>query len=549
MLHEAWQKEGITPTPAVDDARWLRRVHVDIVGVIPRPEVVNAFASDAAKDKRAKMIETLLASPRYVDFWTAYWDDALMGERARAANIDRNAFRAWLRERIEKNAPYNEFVRDLVSASGRNSEGGSRKGNGEPVMSGTDDAPVNGAVNWFLKFQTPQDLAGTTSRTFLGVQIQCAQCHDHKTEAWKQTDFEKLAASFTRTQVQPLDVGKTMGMIRRVDVVDIGRPLPRYAKDFDTKTIAQAVPTTLDGKEITRPNVRLGLAEWMTARENPWFARATVNRMWAHFLGRGFVDPVDDLRPSNPATLEPLFARLADEFVRSGYDMKSLIRTITGTEAYQLAVGGGTAATTNAEGGKTPHKFWSRFRMTPLGPNELVSSLVQATDLEALVAKDPKINLDNVRAQLSRDFAFLFDVDEEIDRAAFEGTITQALTLLNGSLIGSGSRTLPGGALTAIVDGPGSDAEKIEAMYLRTVSRKPTPEEVGYWTRFVSEVSAGTWTPPALASRPPAARPPGADPLRRLETKGAARKSSGRAEAFEDIFWALLNSSEFVFNH
>jgi hypothetical protein len=195
-------------------------------------------------------------------------------------------------------------VYDLLTASGQNSAGGPRRDARAKATAAIDEqtgARVNGAVNFTLQYQeAPQDLAGMAARTFLGVQIQCAQCHDHKTEKWTQDDFRRFASSFMRTRIVPIDRGKVMG-IRRVELQDIDRPAPRYGKTMDLRPLADARPTALDGTDLSSgPTVRAALARWMTSRDRDWFARAIVNRMWGHFLGRGFVDPVDDMRPSNP---------------------------------------------------------------------------------------------------------------------------------------------------------------------------------------------------------------------------------------------------------
>ena len=558
-IRAEWQKEGIVPAPPTDDARFLRRAWLDLVGTIPPPEAVVAFLADTAPDKRKRAIDALLASPRYADHWAAYWDDVLMGQQVRDPAVDRTAFRAWLHDRFARNAPWNTLVYDLVSATGRNSEGGARRGPyGLPPVAtaapmgmdrgagttddgddaGASDERVNGAVNWLLKFgNSPGDFAGTTSRAFLGVQIQCAQCHDHKTEKWKQTDFERFASSFTRTQIVPVDRGPAMGQIRRVDVRDAKRPVPRFRNNPEAKSIVSATPSTLDGIDLsTKDNVRQSIAAWITADKNPWFSQAIVNRLWGHMVGRGFVDPVDDLRPSNPATMPALLQQIADDFAAHKYDLKYLLRTIAATEAYRLA----SAPTTNApEKTEAEHKLWARFRLTPLGPEELLNAVLAATNLEDAVRKNGG-DLDKIRVQLARVWIFLFDVDEDFDRSAFEGTISQALTLLNGSLLGSASSAIPGGALADVMERPGSDADKIEWLYLRTLSRRPGEDEIALWQKYIADATAA---PTGARTKPKAP-----DQLRRLESKGAAKRDA-RTQAFEDVSWALLNSSEFVFNH
>jgi uncharacterized protein DUF1549/uncharacterized protein DUF1553 len=585
MIRAEWTKAGITPAASVDDARYLRRVYLDVVGTIPPPEVVTSFALDPAPDKRARMVETLLASSAYAEHWATYWTDVLIGQ-AQDGVLDKAAFRKWLTGRFAANAPWNQLVMELLTAQGVSGEGGPRYGAGsggmdagapammadEPAMAGPG-AAVNGAVNWFVKYRdTPQDAAGSASRIFLGVQIQCAQCHDHKTEKWKQEDFRGFASCFMRTRTEPLDKDKMGGGLKRVDIVDIGRPLPRFLKNPELAVFTQAAPRALDGTDLSRaPDARQAIATWMTAPQNTWFSQAIVNRMWAHFLGRGFVNPIDDFRPSNPATAPEVLEKMASDFQAQGYDLKHLIRVITGSQAYQLSSAPrpgvmGAAAVEQA-------KLWPRFHLEPLGPEELLNALMDATGVEATLRATGKVDVDRIRYVLFTAYSYLFDVDEEFDQTDFEGTISQALALLNGRLVGGGTSDVPGSALDKILAQPGTDADKIGALYLRTVSRRPTPEESEYFVRYVNEPHPIDPDPPAVApgaSAPAPAGPlarlkglkaqaqgggkkggpnlAGPDPLGRLEIRDA-KTANPKHRAFEDVFWALLNSSEFTFNH
>lgn len=553
-LHDAWKAAGVTPAPRADDATFLRRAYVDVVGTIPPPGAVDAFVADKAPDKRQKLVEQLLASPEYAEHWMNYWDDVLMGREARGPDVDRVAFRYWLRARFEANAPWDRIVRDLVAATGQNSIGGARvrlpvamamqipmgtsvprKGDGD-----ADDLErVNGAVNWTLRFQqAPQDLAGSASRVFLGVQIQCAQCHDHKTEKWKQDDFRRFTSAFLHARIEPIDKGNAMGNVKRVELGDLGRVAPRFAKNPELLPIARAKATALDGTDLEKgEGTRKALAAWMTSRENPWFARAIVNRMWGHFLGRGFVDPVDDMRASNPAVMPELLDRLAADFVAHDYDLKHLIRTITATEAYQLAAS--SSAKPDPE-----NKLWGRFHLVPLGPEELMNALLRATNLEDAAKRAGIQDLDKLRVQLVKQYAFLFDVDEESDAPDYSGTVTQALSLLNGQLVGQGSRGLPGSTLDDVLAKKDlDDGARIDELALRVLSRKPTADERAAWVNYVQIASK---TPPATV--PPRKKGgAGQGPLGRLGAR--ARSGDPRRAAYEDLVWAWLNSSEFTFNH
>jgi hypothetical protein len=272
--------------------------------------------------------------------------------------------------------------------------------------------------------------------------------------------------------------------------------------------------------------------------------------MWGHFLGRGFVDPVDDLRPSNPPAAPELLDALAADFVAGGYRVKDLVRVIVGTEAYAVSATALPEATAKAD---PEVKLWERFRVTPLGPEELLNALVAATKVDAIVRATGRMDLAQVRARVKQRYGFLFDVDEESDAGDYEGTIAQGLALLNGGVVATGASVLPGSALADVLAAPGDDATKIEALYLRTLSRLPAQDEVDRWTKFVAEAQAAPDTAPATVPRMAAAGPGGKkrapDPLAGLEDRAAARGVTARVRAYEDVLWALLNSSEFVLNH
>ncbi len=598
MLRAAWDKEKVTPAPTVDDAGFLRRVFLDLAGTVPPPEKVVAFLADTSTDKRARVIDELLASPRYADHFTNYWDRVLLGRDARPGVVDRIAFRAWLHDELAKNVPYDKMVYALVTAKGVNSPGGNpldeltmpasmtpgasaaKSGEGTSAPSAgpapaPGDPPVNGAVNWYLRYADAlPDLAGTTSRVFLGVQIQCAQCHDHKTEKWKTTQFQSFEACFLRTRAQQVDKGKVKG-VRRVEVKDVPHAV-KLPKRMDMPEAENAAPRALDGTDFTKEeNRREALAAWMIKKDNPWFAKEIVNRMWAQLLGRGFAEPIDDFRESNPPVAPEILDRLAKELVESGYDVKGLLRIIANTEAYQRAAAAG-------QEGSTDEKLWAHFQVERLGPDELLDSLVQATKFDTLLEKSAGENIERVRFGMRRQFAFLFDVDEESDHHdEFDGTITQALFLMNGPLVNRAAGTVPGLALTETLAMQGGEDAKIRALYLRSLSRPPTDEETARWIAFLDAPRDVVVTPPPPAPAANGAEKPGAvDPkkpdaqgdkkqggkqgrgagvLRRIEARMEARDArapapapgpfAAKRQAYEDLFWTLLNSSEFLFNH
>jgi len=541
LLRKAWAQKNVTPAAPADDATFLRRVYVDVIGTIPPPEKVTAFLADGSPDKRKKLVDDLLASTAYAEHWADYWEDELMGQ-ARAGDIDRLALRIWLRDEFAKNVAWDQIVYALITASGQNSVGGPYA----KTMSEAEreiqksDTPINGAVNYVLKFRdTPQDWAGSASKVFLGVQIQCAQCHDHKTEKWKQKDFQQFAACFMRAQTLPLD-GPMMKGLKRALVRDIDRPLPRFMRDADLQPIGRAAPTALDGTPMVG-NVRDSIAKWITT--NPSFSRAAVNRIWGHFLGRGFVDPIDDIRDSNPPDAPELEAALAKDFADHHFDMKRLIRIVALSQAYGLSTAPGAS-----QDSKAPPVLWSRFRATPLGPNEMLDAVIDATAVDDMLRRLGRFNVEELTEKLRTLYGFVFDVDEEFDRPTFEGTITQALIQLNGRLIAGGSTALPGTVVSNVAHADMTDAQRVEALYLRTLSRRPTQDELKTWTQYLANPPA--LDPPKPRSFPLAPPPKGkgADPLARAEGKIPETRDP-KIAAIEDLMWTLLNSSEFVLNH
>jgi hypothetical protein len=589
----AWQREGITPAAPADDSKFLRRIYLDIIGTIPSPQVVSDFVSDTSKGKRAAAVDALLSDPRYIDHWTTYWDGVLMGKQAFSPVVDRNEFRAWLHSEIANNTPWNQFVTKLITASGQNSTGPTYQEANAPGMisrqaedNGAAQQPVNrsrinGAVNWQLKYaQTPADLSGSASRVFLGVQIQCAQCHDHKTEKWKQTDFKSFTACFTQAipipaggfaqQMQRMRQGQQQRMpinrVREVDLTDVNYAVrPNQLNGGQERAIYLPVaPAALDGTSFAGAPAarRRNLAAWMTSGSNEWFARAYVNRIWARFLGRGFVEPIDDFRPSNPPIIPEALDALAEQFAVSGYDTKQLIRTICATKAYQLD--SGAADKQDAE-----NRYFDRYRLKPVETDALLNSLVAATNFQTVLERMPGgASLDQIKARLQRQLTFVFNTDEEeSEQKEFEGTIPQALLLLNGSLTNNGVMPIPGTALAEVM-AMEEDGDRIESLYLRSLSRNPTAEERQRWIAFVNaprEVIVTSTAPFQSAQarsgasgvqpgqnnpggqRGQAGAGPGVGA--RMAARVAAARQNPKLQAYEDMFWALLNSSEFAFNH
>jgi hypothetical protein len=594
-IRAAWQDHHIAPAPTVDDARFLRRVSLDITGRLPTRDQVVKFLDDSDPAKRAGVVDELLASPSYANHWADYWDAILMGRLTREATIERGSFKQWIREQFAQNISWEKFVHELVAAEGWNSKRRPGKATTDPPDMVERYSP---ATNWFIRYQKSlPELSAATSKLFLGVQLQCAQCHDHKTEKWKQQDFRQFTAFFVKTWPDYYDKTLVVG-IHRLDTKEHWIKAPvngKYAQYFTSyKDYVDYAPKFLDGQELRGfGSRRKALADWMVSAENPWFAQAIVNRLWGKFLGTGFVEPVDDFRPGNPPILPETLAALTDDFKRHGHDLRRLIRVICATEAYQRACHVDKA--TPAEG----PRYWASYPLKQLDVEELFDVVLQATDAETYIDRLSKQNLDLVRTSFARQFVTQLGTDDMAEVANFEETIPRALMLLNGALLNGTTRQIQGMGLTALVQDKQDDAYCIEELYLRTLSRRPTAAELSIWKQYVTNprplaATAGPAT--GLKTGPVAQRvdpaiadaPENADFKELLDRANSAadfaalRKrmknnadgglfvkafeawiaevpfqalaaqpggNTPRQQAFEDLYWALLNSTEFLTNH
>ncbi|HHH11401.1 MAG TPA: DUF1549 domain-containing protein [Sorangium sp.] len=541
QLSAAWQQAGVIPSPRVDDSTFLRRAYLDIIGVPPSPAEVRRFGRDRAPDKRAKLVSRLVTSPAYAKHWTDHFAQqfmrALPGKQRR---VDRAQFRHWLYAQLSSQRGWDELVRRLLTAKGINGRGGRRS----PAAWALPDQPaaasgdINGAVNWLLAGASqPQNLAGATSRLFLGVQIQCAECHDHPTETWKQRDFQSFASALLFTQAKRLGKRKKMMGPPRFEVRDL-TPGPRARKrrlrkvEFDENITPRALDGTPLDSQHSGKHPRVALADWITAASNPWFAKAFVNRMWAALLGRGFVDPIDDFRKDQEVEFAAGLQLLSEDFVKHGYDIRRLLRIIVASKAYQRSAAGKPLTSRAA--------LWHRFALRPMSGTQLLDSVVSASQLGPVLEQVVGERLARVKQKLRREMTFTFDVDEPAGDDAFTGTVSQALMLLNGVLTSAGSTPLAGATVGEAVRSGGDDSAIIEQLYLAALSRKPAADEQKHWQAYVAKAAAA----PARHIRTK-----GGGPVGRVYRRRKLRQLSATDDAYADVFWALLNSSEFFFIH
>ncbi len=488
VLAARWAKAGIRPAAISDDGEFLRRVSLDLVGKIPTAAEARDFLDDPAPGKRAALIDRLLDSPAYTSHATEVWRRMLLPE----ADTDDDArpfastFAGWLRRKVVEDAGYDRIVREILTAKLDAPQSDLDIANGV-VRAVPSPSP---AAYYLAKGRKPESLAAGTARVFLGVRLECAQCHNHPFASWKREQFWSLAAFFAEVPGEGNDPTRMMRRERPAPVRELTIP--------GTKKVVAA--TLLDGtKPEWRPRAgtREILAEWVTSPENPYFARALVNRVWARFLGAGLIEPVDDLDGETDPELKALLDEVSDQFRAHGDRLKFLIRTLTATRAYHLSsAGNGAGRDTSATG-----PMFATMPVRGLTPLQLFDSLTRATG-----SGQPG---DRAR------FLELFSGGQERPSEA-ETTIVQALTLMNGSYIEAATNPTTGRILGAIVDAPFLDTRgRIETLFLATLTRRPTPDEMAKLVEYVER-----------------------------------RKSNDdRSKALADIFWAILNGPEFPLNH
>ena len=502
-VRAAWQQRQITPAARSSDGEFLRRVSLDLVGVIPTYEETVAFLDSKEPTKREQLIDRLLADPRFARHQADVWDLILFGRNPPGFDTQRRGgFQAWLQRQFANNVPYDVWVRELLTAPGTSADGT--------------------ALYYAQYNRAPEDASEAISQTFLGVQLQCARCHNHPYEKWRQRDFYGMAAFLARLEV--VQVGKkgneTIYAVAERSTGDIhftGR-----AKDAQPGKKGEPVkPKFLLGDALDEPALPANfkeekfaankmppppkfsrkdqLAAWVTKAENPFFARAIANRLWGQYLGRGLVHPVNNLSPSNQPSHPALLDRLTKELIEHNFDLQWYLRELVNTQTYQLS----------SAGTGEPLPEWFQYaRMRPLEAEELVESWQVASGFlaaEILAGKKPDANRFR---PLGRDYLVQFFGTPNNGTGDFQGGLHEHLYLNNGPL---GSMITGGkGMLLEIVgDAKLPPAERVERLFLSTLNRRPTTGERERFSKFLT----------------------------------------GDKAAPADAIWTLLTCSEFRFNH
>jgi hypothetical protein len=507
QIRQGWKDNDVEPSPVAEDSEWIRRVYLDIVGHIPPGETVEAFLADKDKGKRAKLIDKLLDDPAYVRNWTTVWTNLSIGQQT-PRRVSREGMQKFYREAFGRNRPWKDVVFDVVTAEGHFEE--------------------NGAVNYLLAQMQDNDdgvqLTAMTARLFLGMQVQCTQCHNHPFNDWKQDQFWQFNSFFR--QVAKRDHRKFNPQTGRQED-DFSEILWRDFSGpvyFEKRNgLMQVAFPIYFGSEVDpgpSGDRRRELAKLMTSGDRPQIATAFVNRTWAHFFSYGFTRPIDDMGPHNPATHPELLDRLADEFVKSGYDPKQLMRWIANSEAYNLTSKiGKKNERDNPGAGETA--LFSHMYVKPMTAEQLYDSLIVATDAHR-AGRGGWEESERQRQQWLQQFVRAFGNDMAEESNSFDGTIPQALMMMNTNArpqggdqptLMSGAVSLEAGShLSELISSPGAPNVKIQKLYMSALSRMPSRQELTSLQKVVG------------SSRDPRA-------------------------AFQDIFWALLNSNEFILNH
>lgn len=492
-VNQMLKQEAIPASPQSSDAEFLRRIYVDLVGVIPTAEEAKGFLDSKDPEKRTKLIDRLLDDSRYGKNLADGWHRRLLTDTTDARRLNKAPLIQWLTEQFNNNTPWDKLVYDILTATGKQNK--------------------NGAVTYFLGNTTIDRLTDNVTRQFLGVQLQCAQCHDHPFTEWKQEAYWGMAMFFRKVAIDNVNRAAKDGASPGISEIVLQQRnqkgkknrnrqrvlrLPISAKRVAPKFLQGEEPK-LDGAKPYRP----ALAQWLTAETNPYFAKAMVNRTWAHFFGRGLINPIDDLQPENEGTHPELLRKLTEGFIASGFDVKELVRAITNSEVYQRT---SRAIPGNEE---AEAELYSRMTIKVLNPGQLydafqsVVSKGRTANPQANGRRRPQNRRGNNNPR--EQFINFFKYDPYADRTEYTAGIPQALRLMNSREVSTF------GLVNLLLRDKKKPEEVIETLYLSTLSRRPTQEEAQFLLSKVEE-----------------AQP---------------------REAYNDVLWALLNCSEFTLNH
>ena len=494
LIGDQLKKVGVKPAPLANDELFMRRVYLDLTGRLPMPADIKDFLKDKSPDKRAKLIDKLLDSEEYAEHWSRYWRNVISSKVTDFKGLfGLRGFDVWMTEQFKTNRSWSDITRDMLTAGG--------------VIE--LDQPEKNGVAWFLStrfgMDSPTELAAETSRIFLGIQIQCAQCHDHPSDVWKRKQFHEFAAYFARAREVPF-FDKEKKRFTSVKLVSLPFAEHQMPGKTDPKKGTVVHPTFLDGKspgeKLTDYQRRKALASSIISKDNPWFAAAFVNRMWGLLLGQSFYQPIDDLGPMKEAVTPEVIARVSGSFRGNDYDIKQLLRDVMNSETYQR----------ETRRGESPeeHVLFAGRAPVRMDADTLWNTLVctlgsfPAPPFPPKGPAGPFARFAGLEGQFRQEFAF----DPSSKAEEIEGSIPQALMLMNNPQIQQKVRATGTNLLARILSAYPDNDEALTMVYLRTLARHPSAKELSRCRQHLENVTT-------------------------------------RAEAFEDILWALINSTEY----
>ncbi|MFV2068588.1 MAG: DUF1549 and DUF1553 domain-containing protein, partial [Pirellulales bacterium] len=519
-IETTWAAAGVRPTQVATDAEWCRRATLDLIGRIPTVDELQAYLDQPASRRRAVLVDRLLGDTYRDDYarhWATVWTNLLIGRTGgteRRSLTSRPGMRRYLLEQFRENGPYDQMVDQLITATG---------------STRPDSESFNGATNFLVGKLADGGIQATakTAQIFLGVQVQCTQCHNHPFNEWKQSQFWGLNAFFRQTRPLRSFQGREIAAVRLVDEDFAGEGGDPSEADiyYELRNglVRVAYPVFVDGTALTDVlGERIGNSGYLEdvhrrvelaklVAHSPLLERVIVNRMWKHFLGYGLTRPVDDMGPHNPPSHPELLDTLAAEMRTARFDLKRLIRSIVLSRPYGLSSRRGRGKQADApQRGKRP--LFSRFYLRPMSAEQLYASLIVATEVDKTYRTSD--GQQQAMEKWLQQFTRAFGTDENDETTTFDGTIPQTLMMMNGELVRRATRAEPGSTLDRIARNMDMDDKaRIRQLFLAAVARKPTSEEL------------------------------------RIASRLLAARAGNVAEALQDIWWALLNSNEFILNH
>jgi hypothetical protein len=485
----------IPPSPLCSDEEFIRRVYLDAAGILPAPEEVRKFLADTSPDKRGKLIDSLLERPEFVDYWAYKWSDLLLLSTRKLSQPAMWSFYQYIRQSVANNKPWDRFAREILTANGSTLEAG--------------------AANYFVLHKDVTELTESTSITFLGMSITCCRCHNHPLEKWTQDQYWSMANLFSRVALKNGDRSGEI-VVQGLPFGDVPHPRRNHPMP----------PTPLDAKPLPADSPRdrrLYFANWLTAPDNPYFAKALVNRVWRNFLGRGLVEAEDDLRQTNPPTNEELFNALAKDFVEHEYDVKYLMRTILNSATYQRSA-------KPLPGNITDDRYYSHYLIRRLPAEVILDAYSQITGVptsfsiyfdERPVFQFPAgtraLQLPDV--QIASTFLDAFGRPERVQTCSCErqqdSSVSQALHLNNGQTLNDKLRA-KNSRVEQWLQEKIADEEAIRRLFVMALSREPTTTELKNFKDLMADA--------------------------------AKDKAMTRRQTLEDLYWAVLTGREFLFN-